>query len=96
VLTASDSDQAVQLFREKRDQIELILMDVVMPKLSGFEAYAQISELEADVPVIFTTGYSAETALLTTDRAKAAPLLQKPYAPRTLAQTVREALDHGR
>ena len=47
-----------------RDRIDLLLLDVVMPKMNGPEAYARMSVERPDVPVIFATGYSADIALL--------------------------------
>jgi len=66
----------------------------VMPKLSGPEAYAHISAQRPGLPVIFATGYSAESApLLGTLAGKGIPVLQKPYSPRVLARKIRELLD---
>jgi CheY-like chemotaxis protein len=96
VVMAADGEEAVDKFRAQRDQIDLVLLDVVLPKLSGPEAYTRMQELQPHLPAIFTTGYSADTAMLKTVREKGFSILHKPYTPRSLARTVRETLDHKR
>ncbi len=96
LVMAADGEEAVEKFRAQRDQIDLVLLDVVLPKLSGPEAYKRMQELQPHLPAIFTTGYSADTAMLKSVREKGFPILQKPYMPRNLARTVRETLDHKR
>src|SRR6202046_1403821 len=60
VITANDGEAAVREFENHRDQIDLLLFDVVLPKMNGPKAYASISRLKPDIPVIFDTGYSAD------------------------------------
>jgi CheY-like chemotaxis protein len=55
ILIACDGEAAVRLFQTNRDRVDLRLLDVVMPKLNGPEAYARISAEKADVAVIFAT-----------------------------------------
>ncbi|MGB7283239.1 MAG: response regulator [Candidatus Acidiferrum sp.] len=85
--------EAFELFKAKCDQIDLILMDVVMPQLSGPEAYSKIAELRPGAKVIFTTGYTSEAAALMSLLEKGATVLQKPFGMTSLSQTVRSALD---
>jgi two-component system cell cycle sensor histidine kinase/response regulator CckA len=93
ILLASDGEEAVRVFQANRDRINLLLLDVVLPKLNGPEAYARISSEKEDVPVIFATGYSPEMALLHNAQERGLTVLQKPYVPRELARRVRETLD---
>ncbi|HTX15573.1 MAG TPA: response regulator [Candidatus Baltobacteraceae bacterium] len=93
VILAFDGEKAVQEFQAHRDEIDLAVLDVMLPKLSGPEAYVRISEEKPDLPVVFATGYSADSALLQYVQDKGLPLLQKPYSSRALARKVREALD---
>jgi len=93
VILAADGEQAVNEYLLHHNEIDIILMDVVLPKFSGPEAYARIRESGAEVPVIFATGYSADIALLERARQQSLPMLQKPYSPRDLARKVRDTLD---
>lgn len=93
VLLANNGREALHLFKANIDDIQLAVLDVVMPYLSGPDVYAQIVDLRKDLPVIFTTGHSAESASLSSSVEKGALLLQKPYPPQVLSRAVRAALD---
>jgi two-component system, cell cycle sensor histidine kinase and response regulator CckA len=96
VVVASDGEQALREFESWRDHIDLLVLDVVLPKLSGPNVYSRICEIKPDVAVIFATGYSAEIISLQKAQQQGLPILQKPYSPRSLARKVRDALDQRR
>jgi CheY-like chemotaxis protein len=77
VILASDGEQGLREFESRRDQINLLLLDVVLPKLSGPHIYSRICEIKPDVLVIFATGYSADMASLQKELQKGLPILQK-------------------
>ena len=93
VITANDGEEALAEFQRNRSRINLIVLDVVMPKFSGPEVYERICAETPGFPVVFATGYSADMSLLKKAQANGLPVLQKPYAPRDLARKVRETLD---
>jgi two-component system, cell cycle sensor histidine kinase and response regulator CckA len=93
VLIAADGDQALHEFQNHSAEVELLLLDVVLPKLSGPEVYAQITQSAPRIPVIFATGYSADLALPDQLRRDGLAVLQKPYSPRALGRKVREVLN---
>ncbi len=93
VRVARDGEEAVREFQARRNEIALVLLDVVLPKLSGLEVYDYINGERPDIPVLFVTGYSANAEMLRSIQRRNLPLLQKPYGPRDLARRVREALD---
>jgi two-component system cell cycle sensor histidine kinase/response regulator CckA len=92
LLVASDGQKAVELFKSNAKQIDLIVMDVVMPAMSGPEAYLEMSDVRPGVRVIFTTGYTPEAQALVSMIDKGAVILQKPYSLTSLSQMVRGAL----
>ncbi len=95
-LVAQDGEEAVAVFEAHRDRIALLLLDVVMPKLNGPEVFARIHKLRAGLPVVFTTGYSAESELLVSvANVSGAVVLQKPYGLNALAARMRELLDRS-
>jgi len=96
VILASNGKEAIRLFKENRDKIQLALLDVAMPLLSGPELYTQIHALAPNFPAIFTTGYTAESASLESQLKTGAIFLQKPYSPQELGRAVRVALDQKR
>ncbi len=93
LILTRDGEEAVQEFMRHSGVISLVLLDVVMPKMSGTEAFQKICKEKPDVAVIFTSGYSEQGAFLTSVVAKGATVLQKPYGSRVLARKVREILD---
>jgi two-component system, cell cycle sensor histidine kinase and response regulator CckA len=96
VILTTDGEQAVREFLDPRNHIDLLLMDVVLPRLGGPQAYARMCENRPGVPAIFATGYGADIKLLRQARQQGLPILQKPYSPRDLARKVRETLDQHR
>ena len=99
VLLAENGKDAVEMFRQYSEQIDMLVFDVVMPRMGGMEAYEQIRELGGEIPLLFMTGYSSETVqnrfvkqnkLM---RELGTPIIQKPYSVETLGQKIREVLD---
>ncbi len=78
VILASNGIEAVQLFKDNSDRIDLVVMDVVMPGMSGPDAYLKMSAIRPDLGVVFTSGYTAEATSLTSLVEKGASVLQKP------------------
>lgn len=93
---AHNGAEAFELFKAKCGEIDLILMDVVMPGLSGPEAYTKMAELRPGMKVIFTTGYTSEAAALMSLLEKGAAILQKPFGMTTLSQMIRSTLGRER
>lgn len=99
VLLAQDGKQAVEMYEQTREQIGMLLFDVVMPHMSGWEAYERIRELGGRVPLLFMTGYSAETVqsrFIKQNKLIEEPgtkIIQKPYSVDGLGRKVREVLD---
>jgi two-component system cell cycle sensor histidine kinase/response regulator CckA len=92
ILAASDGREALELFKSNANQIDLIIMDVVMPSLSGPEVYLQISALRPGIGMIFTTGYTPQAKALISMLEKGALILHKPYSLTSLSEMVRTAL----
>jgi CheY-like chemotaxis protein len=89
VLSASDGEEALRLCEDENPA--LAILDVIMPKLGGPGVAAKLSKRFADLRVLLTSGYSAESEVIP-DGAKRR-YLQKPYSPTTLARLVRQMLD---
>jgi two-component system, cell cycle sensor histidine kinase and response regulator CckA len=96
LLLARDGEEAVSQFAKHRNEISLVLLDVIMPALNGIDAFERISNSKAEVPVIFTSGYSDHGPVLESLAARGAIVLQKPYGAKVLARRVRELLDEAK
>ncbi|MCF7668511.1 MAG: PAS domain S-box protein [Verrucomicrobia bacterium] len=93
VITARDGQEAVNLFKAHAPEIELALLDVIMPKLSGKLVHETIKHLNPETRVIFTSGYSTNAIHTNFIIDDGISLLQKPYASDTLLRQVRSVLD---
>ena len=93
VIFAEDGAQAIKRIDAESESIELVILDVVMPRVQGREVYEHIHKTNSNLAVIFSTGYSE--AILDADflAKHDLPLIQKPYSPTELFSIVREVLD---
>lgn len=89
VLTAEDGQEAVDLYAQHRDSIELVVLDVTMPRMSGRDAFRHIMEMNPQARILFSTGYTADEL---EEVESAVGLLSKPYRPQELLSAVRAAL----
>ncbi len=93
VLTAADGEEAVAVFRHHAGTIDLVILDVVMPKLGGFQAFEQIKGIRSEVPVIFTSGYSINAIHSDFVLHEGIELIQKPCGRNDLLRRIRLVLD---
>jgi PAS domain S-box-containing protein len=102
VLLAKDGEEAVQVYTENSERIKLLLLDVMMPRMGGPEAYERMRQIGGTIPLIFMTGYSSD---FVKDRfvkqnisleALGADVIQKPYNIDGLGRKIREVLDGSR
>ena len=96
VETTTSPFEALDAFRSKPDQFDLVITDLTMPKTTGDKLAKEILNIRSDVPILICTGFSE-----TMDREKARDLgasgyLEKPHDKRELAIKVREVLDKNK
>ncbi len=92
VLTAKDGVEAMEVFRREGDRIDLVLLDMTMPRMGGDEAYQAMRKMRPDVKVVLTSGYG-EKAI--TDRFALeglAGFIQKPFELEKLMTMIRDIL----
>ncbi len=94
VLAAADGEKAVHVYRLLHHQIALVILDSVMPRLSGRDTLEALARINPQVRVLFSTGYSTEQQTVETF-SQVAGYLPKPYRAEDLVQKVREVLDQG-
>ena len=93
VLTASNGEEATQLAATHAGSIGLLLTDVVMPGLGGFELTAQVQQLTPGIRVLYMSGYADDDIDRRGLLVDGVNLLQKPFTGTALALAVRAALD---
>ncbi len=92
VLLAEDGQQALEVFQQERGRVDLVLLDLTMPRLSGHDTLRRLRQLDPGVRVLFASGYSAEH-VTETESDGVLGFISKPYRPQELAATVRAALN---
>lgn len=92
VKTAADGDEALEYFVSNRDDVGVVILDMVMPNLSGRETFAQMRKINPEQKIFLMSGYSVqeETRQLLADGAL--EFLQKPVAPKALIEKIGRAL----
>ncbi len=93
VLTAVDGREAVEVFREHSDDIDVVLLDLTMPHKNGGQAFREIREIRPDVNVILSSGYDEAEARSRFDERDLASFLKKPYVSATLISKLNAVLN---
>jgi len=98
VITAANGEEAVLLISDSPDNVDLVVLDVIMPVLGGYEAADQIREIRPNIPIIFCSGYNSkvqdvEDSHRNLDRSR---FLPKPYSIEQLLHTINELLAESR
>jgi CheY-like chemotaxis protein len=92
VLLAADGREAVDVYRREAGRIDLVVLDLTMPRLSGRDACRQLAALDPGVRVLLSSGFAADQAASERE-AGVCGFVSKPYRPADLAAAVRAALD---
>ncbi len=93
VSLAADGAEGVALFRKNRRRTQMVLLDMVMPRQGGRETFLQLQEIDPQVRVLFSTGYSQNEKVNEIMALGVRGFIQKPYQVRDLLTKVREVLD---
>jgi two-component system cell cycle sensor histidine kinase/response regulator CckA len=93
VIEAVDGEDAVIKFKENKDKIDLVILDVIMPKKHGKMAYEEIKKVTPEIKVILVSGYSADIIDKKGIIEEGINFIPKPIVPNDLLRKVREVLD---
>ena len=83
-LVAVDGEEGVNTFRERLNDIDLVMLDFKMPKMDGAEAFEELIRINPDVKVILSSGYTEDVVLERFPGPRPAGILHKPYDMETL------------
>ena len=93
VLMAANGKKGVEIFRERSDEIALVILDLTMPVMDGEECFAQLKQIKEDVRVILTSGYDKREVSEKFSGKEVAGFLQKPFQIATLKDAIYRALE---
>lgn len=93
LLEAADGEEALELCRRQCGQIDLVLCDMMMPKLSGKDFAKALFSLPNPPKLLFVSGYTSDETLEGKVIGRDIPYIAKPYTREQLARKIREVLD---
>jgi PAS domain S-box-containing protein len=93
VIEAEDGEIAVRQFAKNSDKIDLLILDIVMPKKNGKDAYDEIRKIREDIKVLFISGYTADVIDQKVGIEKELNIVPKPISPRELLFKIKRTLD---
>jgi CheY-like chemotaxis protein len=95
VIKAGSGEEAVSIYRNKQEEINLVVLDMAMPKMDGEETFRQLKEMNPNIKVLIASGLMEREHSDRMSERGIAGFLQKPYRLDSLAQAIREVLDHN-
>jgi len=95
VLEACDGREAVDLYRERGGEIDLVLLDMMMPRMTGEEAFAEIRRISPSARAVLASGYDDRGRIAEVVASGFSGFLQKPFRRRELGQKVSEAMGNA-
>jgi len=93
VLMASDGETALEIYREKKEEINLVILDIIMPGMGGRKCLEELLKMNPKSRIIIASGYFINGPAKEVLKAGAKGFISKPYDMRGMLQTVRKILD---
>lgn len=93
VLKAQDGREALTLFEENRNRIDLVILDMIMPGMGGREVFERLKEVKRDIKVLLSSGYSNDGEASELMNKGCDGFIQKPFSIATFSRIIREILD---
>lgn len=90
ILSAGDGLEAIEVFKEHRHEVDLVILDLIMPRLSGVETFHSLRAISAKIPVVITSGYTKHDQLTKLTNEGARAFLAKPFTINQLTTIVAE------
>jgi PAS domain S-box-containing protein len=92
VLLAEDGKKALETYQENQDQIDVVLLDMVMPNMGGGEAYDRLKEIDPDVKVLLSSGFSIDGEATKILGRGCDGFIQKPFTMKDLSERIRQVV----
>jgi PAS domain S-box-containing protein len=95
VLTAREGREAIEVYKKHRDTIDLVLLDIIMPNMKGGEVFDQLKEINPEVKVLLSSGYSIDGEASQILERGCSGFIQKPFDMNQLSQSIRAMLGNN-
>lgn len=96
VLIARGGKEAIKIYEKDKDSIDMVILDMIMPGVSGGEAYDRMKEINPDIKVLLSSGYSINGQATEILERGCNGFIQKPFTMKELSQNIREVLGKKR
>jgi PAS domain S-box-containing protein len=93
ILTAQDGSSAIDLYKNSKENIDLVILDMVMPEMSGGEIFDELKKINPLVKVLLSSGYSLNGQASRIIKRGCVGFIQKPFTIRDIASQLREIID---
>jgi two-component system cell cycle sensor histidine kinase/response regulator CckA len=93
VVVAKNGEEAIQIYRDRGGEIDLVILDMIMPGMGGAEAFGLLKTIDPQIKVLLSSGYSVDGRPAKMLERGVSAFLQKPYSMGDLSQKVRAVLD---
>ena len=93
VIIARDGREAIEVYRKYQKDIDIILLDMVMPVMGGGAAYDRIKEINSNIKVLLSSGYSIDGQATKILERGCDGFIQKPFNMNELAKKIREIME---
>ena len=93
VITARNGKEAVELYKKTQGNIDIVVLDMIMPEMGGGETYDKLKEINPDVKVILSSGYSIEGQASEILKRGCDGFIQKPFRMKQLSRKINEVLE---
>jgi len=94
VLSAKDGEEVLELYKNNKDEIDIVLLDMIMPNMSGGEVYDHLKEINPEVKVLLASGYSIDGEATEILNRGCDGFIQKPFDIKKLSAKIAEILDN--
>jgi CheY-like chemotaxis protein len=96
VITATNGMEAISRFREHVDDVALVILDLIMPRMDGGQTYIELKKIKRSVKAMFCTGYTSDEVISSLLQEEHLRAVRKPFQIEEFLGTVRAVLDDGR
>jgi two-component system cell cycle sensor histidine kinase/response regulator CckA len=93
VFLASGGNEAIEIYRENSNKIDLVILDLIMPGVSGGETYKVLKSINPDIKVMLSSGYNVSAEAAEIMKQGVNDFIQKPFTMTTLSQKIRNILE---
>ncbi len=94
VILAQDGKEAIEIYTSKKDKIDLVLLDMIMPNMAGKETFIELLKINPDIKVLLSSGFSKDEKANEIIKMGVIGFIQKPFRMEELSVAINNALQN--